>query len=179
MQRKWERHWAIERGEVAVVVEEEEETGEEEEEEEPMTADREDADGDMVVDEDYALTETSLTTDDDKDRQWQWPSRSVPSHSSCSETDFPPSIQSSSLSLWPQQPPHMRIFLSLDKEVGSSSQRPKPNDMEEDERGHIRSSSSRLPSQPLMVVPTTLRTHSTAVLDPETPFGKKGSEMDG
>jgi hypothetical protein len=145
-----------------VVVEKEEETGEEEEEEEPMTADWEDVDSDMAVNEDYTPTETLLTTDDDKGRQWQWPSQSVPSHSSCSETDFPSSIQSSSLSLWLQQPPHMRIFLSPDKEVGSSSRRPKPNEMEEDKRGHIRSSSSRLhPTQPqrqpaqLMVVPTT------------------------
>src|SRR5258708_23131058 len=90
-----------------------------------MNTHREDADGDMAVDEDYTPTETSLTT------------------------DFPPSIQSSSLSLRPHQPPHMRIFPSSNKEVGSSSRRPKPNEMEEYERGHIRRSSSRLhPSQP-------------------------------
>ena len=163
--RKWERDWAIERGEVAVVVGEDEETGEEEEEDEMMGLYREDADGDMAVDEDYAPTETSLTTDDDEDRQWQWPSRYVPFISSCSETDFPPSIQSSSLSLRPQQPPHMRVFTLPDKEVESSSRRLKPSEMEEYERGPIRSSSSRLhPSQPqplrrqpaqMMVVPTT------------------------
>ncbi len=136
MQRKWERDGVIERGEVAVVVEEEEETGEEEEEDEAIDSYREDADGNMAVDEDYAPTETSLTTDDDEDRQWQWQSRSVPITPPYSETDFPPSIQSSSLSLRPQQPPHMRIFPLSDKEVGSSSRRPKPNNMEEDERGH-------------------------------------------
>jgi hypothetical protein len=162
--RKWERDWAIERGEVAVVVEEEEETGEEEEEEKVMRTNREDADVDMAVDEDYTPTETLLTTDDDEDRQWQWPSWSVSSLClalkliSCHPS-------SSSLSPWPQQPPHMGIFQSSDKEVRSSSRRPRPNEMEEDERGPIRSSSSRLhPSQPqplrrqpaqLMVVPTT------------------------
>jgi len=78
MRRKWERDWAIERGEVIVVVGEEEETGEGEEEDEMMELYREDVDGDMAVDEDYAPTETSLTTDDDEDRQSQWPSRSVP-----------------------------------------------------------------------------------------------------
>ncbi len=135
MRRKWVRDWAIERGEVVVVVEEEEEMGEEEEEN-MMKPYREDADGDMAVDKDYAPMETSLTTDDDKDPRWQWSSRSASSHLSCSETDFPPSIQSSSLSLRPQQPPHMRIFPLSDKEVGSSSRRPKPNNMEEDERGH-------------------------------------------
>ena len=76
--RKWERDWATERGEVIVVVGEEEETGEGEEEDEMMGLYREDVDGDMAVDEDYAPTETSLTTDDDEDRQSQWPSRSVP-----------------------------------------------------------------------------------------------------
>jgi hypothetical protein len=78
MQRKWERDWAIEWGEVAVVVEEEE-TGEEEEEEELMNKHREDVDSDMAVDDDYAPTETSLTTDNDKDCQWQSPFWSVPS----------------------------------------------------------------------------------------------------
>jgi len=79
VQRKWERDWAIERGDVVVVVRKDVETrGEEEEEEDEITEiDRED-EGDMAVDEDYAPTETSLTTDDDEDRQWQWPSRSVP-----------------------------------------------------------------------------------------------------
>jgi hypothetical protein len=90
--RQWERDWAIERGEVAVVVEEEEETGEEEEEEKVMNTNREDADVDMAVDEDYAPTDTSLTTDDDEDCQWQWQSRSVFITLSCSETDFPASI---------------------------------------------------------------------------------------
>src|SRR5258707_12766203 len=76
--------------------------------------------------------------------QWQWPSRSrsVSSHSPFSKTDFPPFIQSSSLSLRPQQPlPHMGIFSSSEKEVGPS-RRPEPKGMEEDERGHISSSSS-------------------------------------
>jgi hypothetical protein len=82
VQRKWERDWAIDRGEVVVVVGEDvEPRGEEEEEEEEdeiTETDRED-EGDMAVDEDYTPTETSLTTGDDEDRQWQWPSRSVPS----------------------------------------------------------------------------------------------------
>jgi hypothetical protein len=72
VRRKWERDWAIERDEVAVVVEEEEGMGEEEE---MMNTHREDADVDMAVNEDYAPTETSRTTDDDEGRQWQWPSR--------------------------------------------------------------------------------------------------------
>jgi hypothetical protein len=76
VRKKWERDWAIERGEMGVVVEDGEETGEEEEEDDVIVQHREDADCNMVVDEDYAPTET---TDDDKDRQWQWPSRYVPS----------------------------------------------------------------------------------------------------
>ena len=78
VRKKWEQDWAIERGEMVVVIEEEDETGEEEEEDEMVIQYREDADGDMGVDEDYAPTETSLTTDDDEDCQWQWPSRFVP-----------------------------------------------------------------------------------------------------
>jgi hypothetical protein len=79
VQRKWERDWAIERGEVAVVVGEDVETrGEEEEEEDKITEEDREDEGDMAVDEDYAPTEMSLATGDDEDRQWQWPSRSVP-----------------------------------------------------------------------------------------------------
>jgi hypothetical protein len=147
---------------VGVVVEEEEETGEGEEEDNMMKLHQEDVDIDMVVNEEYVPTETSLTTDDDEDCQWQWPSQSVPITSPCSETDFLSSIQSSTLSPRPQQPPHMRIFPSSDKEVGFSSRPPKPNEMEDYERGHI---GTRLdPSQPqplrrqpaqLMMVPTT------------------------
>jgi hypothetical protein len=163
VQRKWERDWAIDRGEVVVVVGKDVETrGEEEEEEDKTTRTDQEDEGDMVVDEDYAPTETSLslTTDDDEDCQWQWPSRSVQFTSSSPETDFPSSIQSSSLSLQSQQPPHMGMFPLSDKEVGPSRRPEQPN-----ERGHIRSSSSQLhPSQPqplrrqpaqLMVVPTT------------------------
>ncbi len=49
-----------------MVIEEDSETGEAEEE---VVTYREDADGDIAVDEDYAPMEMSLTTEDDKDRQ--------------------------------------------------------------------------------------------------------------
>jgi hypothetical protein len=105
---------------VAVVVREEERVGEKEEKEKEMNKHWEDMDGNMAVNDNYTPT------------------------LSCSETDFPPSIQSNSLSLQPQQPPHMRIFPLLDKEVRSSSQQLKLNEIEEYKREHIRSSSSWL-----------------------------------
>ncbi len=143
VQRKSERDWAIKWGEM-------------EEEENEMNKNREDVDSEMAVDN-YAPTETSLTSDDDEDRQLQGPSRFA---SSRPPPPQPTSRQSPNL--YPYRcgrSSHHRWEYSN----RPSSRRLESNEMEEEvERGpEISSSNSQFHPSPLrrqpaqlMVVPT-------------------------
>ncbi len=179
--RKWERAWAIERGEVAVVV---------------------DADGEMAVKRNFAPTETSLAATND-DEQWQQPPRW-----SRSESHFPPlpfrRTQRQLLSLRqigisPTSPSHLPEPNAVeDEERGKEEaahtgrQLPRtrihPVRSQGAARPHHWQPLRRQPAQ-LMVIPTSshgLRTdtHGTAIPDPEIRFGgttdgDKDSEMGG
>jgi hypothetical protein len=189
--RKWERDWAIERGEVVVVVEE----GDGGERnlvgsDSDSDSDRENANGEMmVVEQNYAdMEKSSLITnnDDDDDQQlWQWPSRSdaptCGSHRSESNFPPPPRVRKT------QQPQQQQ----QDDERGSAGEthtvshtgtgrRLPRKDHSHPSQGRKSSHHSRLHgSQPqplrrqpaqLMVIPTTSShgsgTYGTAVMDP-------------
>jgi len=95
VRRKWERDWAIEQGEVAVVVEDGEEEGmlvgpDEEENWEDANLNSKMKTGDN----DYVPTETSsVTTDNDNHQQWQWSFRSTPHWSRSESKSQPPPFQ--------------------------------------------------------------------------------------
>jgi hypothetical protein len=142
----------------------------------------------MEVENNYAPTETSLTTDNtDDDEQWQqqWPSRSrsAPRWSRF-ETSSPPPP----LSQRQQQQSHVGIGIPLSSGVGPSWLEPEAME-EENEDAHRqpwRQSQGRRQPQPLrrqpaqlMAIPissVSLHAYATAALVPENRFG--GTDVD-